>query len=88
MESTTATDQQATEKALRSSADQVSALADKLQDTVRQTQERLTELQREMADRNLFCARNSDAYVHENPWNAECAAMSIGFIVGLILGRR
>lgn len=79
---------QASEKALRSTADSVNALADRVQETVRQTQERLTALQQDLVDKTKYAAENTDAYVREKPWNAVGAALGIGFILGLIIGRR
>jgi ElaB/YqjD/DUF883 family membrane-anchored ribosome-binding protein len=76
------------ETALRKTADSVNALADKVQETVRQTQERLNQLQHDLVDRTKYAAETTDTYVHEKPWNAICAAMAAGFVIGLILGRR
>jgi ElaB/YqjD/DUF883 family membrane-anchored ribosome-binding protein len=76
------------ENALKSTAESVGQLADKVQETVRQTQERLTELQRDLVDRTRVAAQSTDTYVHQKPWNAAMAALGIGFVVGLILGRR
>ena len=84
----TNTSDQTAEKALHTTAESVGALADKVQETVRQTQARLTDLQRDLVDRTRYAAESTDVYVREKPWNAVCAAVSIGFIVGLIVGRR
>jgi ElaB/YqjD/DUF883 family membrane-anchored ribosome-binding protein len=84
----TNTSDQTAEKALHSTAESVGALADRVQETVRQTQARLTELQRELVDKTKYAAQSTDTYVHEKPWNAVCAAISIGFVFGLIVGRR
>ncbi len=73
---------------MRKTADSVSALATKVQDTVRQTQARLGELQRDLVDKTKYAARSTDTYVHDKPWTAVCAAVSAGFILGLIIGRR
>lgn len=76
------------EKAMKTTAESVGQLAEKVQETVRQTQVRLNELQHDLMDRTKYAAESTDAYVHEKPWNAVCAAIGIGFIVGLIVGRR
>lgn len=73
---------------MKSTAESVGALAEKVQETVRQTQARLNELQHDLVDRTRYAAESTDAYVHEKPWNAVCAAISIGFVLGLIVGRR
>ena len=82
------TDSQAAENALRKTSESVSALADKVQETVRQTQDRLNQLQQDVMDRTRYAAESTDTYVRENPWNAVCAAVAVGFVVGLIVGRR
>jgi ElaB/YqjD/DUF883 family membrane-anchored ribosome-binding protein len=76
------------EGAMKKTAESVGQLAEKVQETVRQTQARLNELQHDLMDRTKYAAETTDAYVHEKPWNAVCAAIGIGFIVGLIVGRR
>lgn len=76
------------EGAMKTTAESVGQLAEKVQETVRQTQARLNELQHDLMDRTKYAAETTDAYVHEKPWNAVCAAIGIGFIVGLIVGRR
>jgi ElaB/YqjD/DUF883 family membrane-anchored ribosome-binding protein len=45
-------------------------------------------LQHDLVDRTKYAAESTDAYVHEKPWNAVCAAIGIGFVLGLIIGRR
>ena len=73
---------------MKATAESVNALADKVQQTVRQTQARLNELQHDLVDRTKYAAESTDAYVHEKPWNAVCAAVAVGFVLGLIVGRR
>ena len=82
------TDSQTAENALRKTADSVNALADKVQETVRQTQARLNQLQQDLVDKTKYAAQSTDTYVHEKPWNAVGAAIAVGFVVGLIVGRR
>lgn len=76
------------ETALRGAAEPAGHLAEKLQETVRQTQARLNDLQRELVDRSKAAAETTDTYVRENPWNAALAACAAGFVLGLIIGRR
>lgn len=76
------------EGALKTTADSVNQLAEKVQETVRQTQARLSELQRDLVDRTKVAAQNTDTFVHEKPWNAAVTALGIGFVLGLVIGRR
>ncbi|HTG43353.1 MAG TPA: DUF883 domain-containing protein [Verrucomicrobiae bacterium] len=80
--------QQTAENALRTTSESVGALADKVQETVRQTQARLNELQTDLMDKTKFAAQSTDTYVRERPWNAVAAAVGLGFVIGLIVGRR
>jgi ElaB/YqjD/DUF883 family membrane-anchored ribosome-binding protein len=80
--------QNTAENAIRKTADSVNALADRVQETVRQTQARLNQLQEDLVVKTKYAAQSTDTYVHENPWNAVCAATAVGFVVGLIVGRR
>lgn len=73
---------------MKTTAESVGQLAEKVQETVRQTQARLNDLQHDLMDRTKYAAESTDSYVHEKPWNAVCAAIGIGFILGLIVGRR
>jgi ElaB/YqjD/DUF883 family membrane-anchored ribosome-binding protein len=79
---------QTSTQALSGAADAVTALADKVQQTVKQTQEHLNELQQDLVDRTKYAARSTDTFVREQPWNAVGAALAAGFILGLIVGRR
>jgi ElaB/YqjD/DUF883 family membrane-anchored ribosome-binding protein len=76
------------ETALKNTADSVSALTTRIEDSVKRAQLRLNELQSAVVDKTKYAAQSTDAYVHENPWSAVCAAVSVGFIVGLIVGRK
>lgn len=82
------TNTQTAEGAMKTTAESVGQLAERVQETVRQTQARLNELQHDLVDRTKYAAESTDAYVHEKPWNAVCAAVGIGFVLGLIVGRR
>jgi ElaB/YqjD/DUF883 family membrane-anchored ribosome-binding protein len=80
--------QESSEKAIKTTAESVSALADRVQETVTQAQEKLNELQHQLMDKTKYAAQSTDTYVREKPWNAVCTALGVGFVVGLIIGRR
>ena len=58
------------------------------QESVKLARERLGELEGELRVRARDAARTTDRYVHENPWGAIGMAAGIGFILGLLSGRR
>lgn len=72
----------------RSTTEKISEISGKVQDSLRQTQQRLGDMQRDLMDKTRYAAQSTDTYVHEKPWSAVCAAVGIGFIMGLIVGRR
>lgn len=57
-------------------------------ESVKAARERLGELEGEVRVRAREAARTTDRYVHENPWGAIGMAAGIGFILGLLSGRR
>jgi len=58
------------------------------EESVKAARERLADLQGEFTERAREAARTTDRYVHENPWGAIGMAAGIGFILGLLSGRR
>jgi ElaB/YqjD/DUF883 family membrane-anchored ribosome-binding protein len=76
------------EELLKKTAQNVSALADQIEETVTQGKERLCEMQAALVDRTKRAALRTDHYVHENPWTAVGAAAGLGLIIGLLLRRR
>lgn len=78
----------AVENTLETTATKVSALASRIDETVKKAQARLTDLQHAAADKTREAAESADVYVHQHPWQAIGAAATIGLVLGLILGRR
>jgi ElaB/YqjD/DUF883 family membrane-anchored ribosome-binding protein len=76
------------ETALRDTADNVASLASRVEETVKRTQARLSELQSAVVDKTKNAAQTTDTYVHDNPWTAVATAAGIGFVLGLIIGRK
>jgi ElaB/YqjD/DUF883 family membrane-anchored ribosome-binding protein len=48
----------------------------------------LSELEQDVTARAREAAQKTNAYVHENPWPSIGVAAGVGFLVGLLLGRR
>lgn len=49
---------------------------------------RLLEEQAALLGKTKDAARATDAYIHENPWQAIGVAAGVGLVVGLLTGRR
>ena len=51
-------------------------------------QDKWQDLQDEAVDRAKVAARVTDEYVRDNPWQAIGVAAAVGFLAGVLLGRR
>ncbi len=80
------------EEVLRVTADQASAGASELrvrmQERMQQAKMRLQDLQDSAVERARAAGHAADDYVHDHPWKAIGAAVGMGLIIGLLLGRR
>lgn len=80
------------EELLRATAgqagDKMADLRTKLQDHLYAAKQKLAEAETAMVEKTKAVARATDDYVHDNPWRSIGIAAGIGFIVGLLIGRR
>ncbi len=80
------------EELLRATAnqagDKVADLRGKLQTHLASAKASLADAQAAVVDRAKAVGHATDDYVHENPWRSVGVAAGIGFIVGLLIGRR
>lgn len=80
------------EEILHATADQtgekIARLRDRIQDRLLDARERLTAAEIMLVEKTRAAARATDHYVHENPWQAVGIGAGIGFLLGLVLGRR
>ena len=81
-----------TEELLRSTAGQagekLSELRAKAQDHLATAKIKLADAEAAIVDKAKQAGRVADDYVHDNPWGAVGIAAGIGFLVGLLIGRR
>lgn len=49
---------------------------------------RMAQAQAALLAKTQEAARATDAYVHENPWQAAGIAAGVGLAIGLLIGRR
>ena len=49
---------------------------------------RMAQAQEALLVRTKEAAKATDAYVHENPWQAAGIAAGVGLLIGLLIGRR
>lgn len=80
------------EELLRATAgqagDKISEARAKVQDHLNNAKASLAEAQTAVVERAKAVGHATDDYVHDNPWRSVGVAAGIGFIVGLLIGRR
>ncbi|MBT9522774.1 MAG: DUF883 domain-containing protein [Dechloromonas sp.] len=81
-----------TEELLRATAgaagEKVSELRDRLSVRLRDTKERVLDLEAALVDKTKAAARATDDFVHEEPWKAVGVAAALGLALGVLIGRR
>lgn len=60
----------------------------RLQEHLASARHNLAEAQAAVVERTRQVARATDDYVHDNPWRSIGIAAGIGFVIGLLIGRR
>lgn len=60
----------------------------KAEESLKVVKARMAEAQEALLAKTKEAAQATDAYVHENPWNAVGVAAAIGLVIGWLLGRR
>lgn len=68
--------------------DQVEDLQDDAEETAQTLRERAAQWQRTATDGVVNIARNTDSYVHDNPWPAIGMTAVFAFALGLLIGKR
>ena len=60
----------------------------KAEESLKVVKARMAEAQEALLAKTKEAAQATDAYVHENPWNAVGVAAAIGLVIGWLLRRR
>lgn len=80
------------EEMLLATADQtgerIGELRARIKDRLLAAQIRLEAAEALLVEKTRAAARATDDFVHENPWQAVGIGAGIGFLLGLVLGRR
>ena len=80
------------EEILLATADQtgekISALRARIKERLLDARIRLDAAEEVLVEKTRAAARATDNFVHENPWQAVGIGAGIGFLLGLVLGRR
>ena len=75
-------------QAAKESGDKASDLRSQVEEKLRSAKIALRDLQDDTLDSAKAAARATDDYVHDNPWQAIGVGVAIGFLVGMLAGRR
>ena len=80
------------EEILRATAgvagEKMSDLRERIGERLRDAKLRIADAEAALVDKTKAAARATDDYVNENPWQAVGIAAGIGFLLGVIIGRR
>jgi ElaB/YqjD/DUF883 family membrane-anchored ribosome-binding protein len=68
--------------------DKAVEMREKVTEHLKRAKFRLQEEQEKMLTRTKEAAGAADDYVHDNPWQAVGVAAGVGFLLGLLIGRR
>lgn len=68
--------------------EKVTAARERIQDNLHRAKVKLAEAEEMLVGRSKQAARITDEYVHEHPWRSVGIAAGIGFVIGLLIGRR
>ena len=68
--------------------EKIEAVRARAEENLRKARARLDELQVDVMERTKAAAKATDQLVHENPWQSVALATAVGFLVGIMTGRR
>jgi len=70
------------------SGEKIAEVRARAQASLQSARQKLAEAQEDVIARAKEAAEVTDKYVHDNPWTAIGVGAGIGFLLGLLIGRR
>jgi ElaB/YqjD/DUF883 family membrane-anchored ribosome-binding protein len=70
------------------SGEKIDSARARTEENLRRARAKLNEMEGDVVDRTRAAAKATDQLVHENPWQSIALATAVGFVVGMMTGRR
>ena len=70
------------------SGEKIDSVRARAEENLRRARVKLGEMEGDVVDRTRAAAKATDQLVHENPWQSIALATAVGFLVGVMTGRR
>lgn len=68
--------------------EKIAGVRARAEENIKNARQKIDELEDDMTERARAAYRATDQLVHDNPWQSAGIAAGVGFLLGLLLGRR
>jgi ElaB/YqjD/DUF883 family membrane-anchored ribosome-binding protein len=68
--------------------EKIAGVRARAEENIRNARQKIDELEGDMTERARAAYRATDQMLHDNPWQSAGIAAGVGFLLGLLLGRR
>ena len=68
--------------------EKIASVRARAEENIKNARQKIDELEDDVTERARAAYRATDQIVHENPWQSAGIAAGVGFLLGLLLGRR
>ena len=70
------------------SGEKIDSVRARAEENLRRARVKLSDMEGDVVDRTRAAAKATDQLVHENPWQSIALAAAVGFVFGMMTGRR
>ncbi len=68
--------------------EKIDSVRARAEENLRKARARLGQMEVDLVERTKAAAKATDQLVHENPWQSVALATAVGFLIGMLTGRR